>query len=205
MPVLRQYGFGQITSVIKADGAPYTEGEMRLGYVGRPGLVLFSESSHKCPGQYFLYLYPYEDGMIQEYFHSSCGNLSYDRHHYTLKTGQSIYTVDESPTLLTGDEKMDVLLNTATLSLSEAQNCVAEYNQHKDSQSLYSIYIRRMTKELPDRLKVMILSPPDTIDSQEVSCEIDKDLSMGLISPDQARYLNNKYVNFDRTGRTYYV
>lgn len=117
MPVLRRYGFGEITSVTKADGTAYEKDADRLTQIGRPGLVLFYESFHRCPRQYFLYLYPYCDDHIQTYFHLSCGDLSIAENRYILKTQNSIYKAVEDPMCLSADEKMDVMLNSGMVCL----------------------------------------------------------------------------------------
>lgn len=204
MPVVRRFGFGKITSIRKADGMPYEQDAFRLEYVDKPGLVLFYESFNKCPGQYFLYLYPYCEDHLQTYFHSSCGDLAVNRKEYTLRTGQSIYMVQEDPMCLSADQKMDVMLNSATISFPEAESEMEEWRLDK-TRSLYSVYIRHMTKDLPESLLSAIADLRSDGDIQKVSEEIDRCLHDGRISSDQARYINNKYVNFSRIGRDYYV
>lgn len=205
MPVMRRFAFGEITSVTMSDGKQYDSDDFRLSNVNKPGLVIFYESFNRCPGQYFLYLYLYCDDLIQTYFHSSCGDLAVDDRKYTLKTRQSIYKIVEDPMLLTADEKMDVLLNSnSILSMNEAMAEVAESELDK-TRSQYSVYISRMTRNLPKTLLSAVFNLYNDGDVQKVSEEIDTALSNGSISPDQARYLNNKYVNFSRTGRNYYI
>ena len=58
-----------------------------------------------------------------------------------------------------------------------------------------------MTRHLPDDLLSAIMNLKYNGDVQQVSAEINKALENRQISSDQARYLNNKYVNFERTGR----
>lgn len=202
MPVLRRYGFGEITSVTKADGTAYEKDADRLTQIGRPGLVLFYESFHRCPGQYFLYLYPYCADNMQTYFHSSCGNLSGNVFRYTLKTAQSIYTVKEDPMLLSADQKMDVLLNSGTITKEEGTAIMEECRKNKNV-SAYSIYVRRMTRNLPESLYDVLMD--EDSDNQVISDEIEDAFHDGSISPDQARYLNNKYVNFSRHRTYYYI
>lgn len=120
MPVLRRFSFGRVTSVVRADGSPYEEDAWRLSYVNRAGLLLFYESFNLHPGQYFLYLYPYCKDHMQTYFHSSCGNLSIIGRNYVLKTGNSIYMAEENAMCLSADEKMDLMLNSGTISFEEA-------------------------------------------------------------------------------------
>lgn len=205
MPVLRRFAFGKVTSVLKADGSPYEDDAWRLSYVEKPGLILFYESFNLHPGQYFLYLYPYCDDHLQTYFHSSCGNLSIAGNSYTLKTQNSIYKAAEDPLCLSAYEKMDVMLNSGTISYRESISDVAEFDSGDKSKSMYAIYLRNMTRNLPDDLLAAIMSLRQSREVQKVSEEIDRALDNGQISPDQARYLNNKYVNFERIGRDYYV
>lgn len=205
MPVLRRFAFGKVTSVLKADGSSYEGDEWRLSYVGKPGLVIFYESFNLHPGQYFLYLYPYCDDHLQTYFHSSCGDLSIAGNRYTLKTKNSVYRAVEDPLCLSANEKMDVMLNSGILSYEESTSDMAEFNSGDKSESLYAIYLRNMTQHLPADLLSAIMHLREDSDVQQVSTEIDKALENRQISSDQARYLNNKYVNFERIGRTYYV
>lgn len=202
MPVVRKFGFGRITSVTKADGTPYDKSEFRTAYVDVPGLVLFYESFKKFPGKYFLYLYPYCEGHTQTYFHSSCGDLAVDGHRYTLRTANSVYTAQDDPLCLSADAKMDLLLNTRTISMEEGLQEISEQHENQ-GRGLYSVYLSRMTRGVPEHLRSLILDPDR--DTDAISVEIDRCLEQKLISPDQARCLNNKYVNFERTGRTYYV
>lgn len=97
---------------------------------------------------------------------------------------------------------MDLLLNTRTISMSEGLAEISEQHENQD-RSLYSVYLSRMTREIPEHLRLLILDSDR--DTEAISVEIDRCFEQKLISPDQARYLNNKYVNLERTGRNYYV
>ena len=103
--------FGKLVKVADHKGVVYQD--WRAEYIGKPGLIVLCESINKSPGKKFIYMFTASEPeeLMQDYFHTSCGECEMDEESICITTNNSTYEFEIGDFGMTEEDKLLLMLN----------------------------------------------------------------------------------------------